>query len=142
MSVRPTILSIDVIAATEELAHVREIVRRHAGGAGFKEREVSEIELAVDEAFTNIITHALPPKSGQTVELRLESASGRLVISLFDHGRPFDGQVAEAPDIRALAKSRQKGGMGVFLIHRLMDTVEYRRAGGRNEIRMSKKLPD
>lgn len=129
-----------MVAATEELSRVRDYVRRHARQLRFGERQVSEIELAVDEAFTNIIKHALPAGSDLTVELRLESYDDRLTISLFDRGRPFDGGSIRVPDIKALARNRQKGGMGVFLIHRLMDLVEYRRAGGRNEIRMSKML--
>lgn len=129
----------EVKADTRNLSEVREFVRQHSREFGFGDKQSSEIELAVDEAFTNIIKHAYSGRKGLPVQLTLLFRKDQLHVSLFDSGDSFEPGSYSKPDIQTLAHEKKKGGMGVYLIQRLMDHVEYRRDDHRNEIRMTKR---
>lgn len=130
----------DVEADTGMLSDVRKFVRQHSISHGFREKEIGEIELAVDEAFTNIIKHAYGGQSHNSVRIRLWFSPDHLSISLLDTGCSFNPENYIEPDIQALAHRKKKGGMGVFLINKLMDDVEYKKSDDGNEIRMTKRL--
>ena len=140
MTVQDTLYSMDVEADTGMLSDVREFVRQHSVSHGFSEKEIGEIELAVDEAFTNIIKHAYGGQSDSSVTIRLWFSPDHLSISLLDTGCSFNPDSYIKPDIKALAHRKKKGGMGVFLINKLMDDVEYRKSNDGNEIRMTKRF--
>lgn len=87
------------------------------------EKTLFEIDLAVEEAATNVMRHAYP--AGQTGELvlRLEILDDVLYITFTDWGIPFNPQDAQPYDLSAPVEMRTKGGMGLHLIHSLMDAV-------------------
>ncbi len=126
-------------ASTEHLAEVRNFVGGHAKNFGFTKQQVSDIRLAVDEAFTNIIKHAYENNDEQKVEIVLGCENDQFWISLFDTGRSFSIANYKKPDVKKKVKHKKRGGVGVYLIKKLMDNVEYLHQGSRNEIRMTKK---
>lgn len=130
---------LSVQASTEHLSKVRDFVASHAAEFGFDADDVDDIRLAVDEAYTNIIKHAYDYDDSQSVEINLGYNSSEFWISLFDDGRSFDPRSYSIPDIKRKIKEKKRGGVGVYLIRKLMDHVEYGRRGGRNVIRMVKK---
>lgn len=127
-----------VSAATENLAEVRRFVFDHANQEGFSEKQIEDIRLAVDEAFTNIIKHAYKYDSNQDVIVQLNFDEEKVVITLTDYGSSFDITKYKRPDIREQIKKKKRGGMGVHLIRTLMDDVSYSRVNKKNKIRMSK----
>ncbi len=131
--------SVTVAASTDHLAEVRNFVAGHAQDCGFSKQQVSDIRLAVDEAFTNIIEHAYLNDKCEKVELKLSCNARQLRISLFDSGRSFSIANYKEPDIKDKIKHKKRGGVGVYLIKELMDKVEYVHEDGHNEIRMIKK---
>lgn len=136
--------SIHVEAHTSQLAVVRQFIVSRVGDSDFSEKDISDVTLAVDEAFTNIIRHAYPEDAKKTgkVEILLSIENDSLTVSLVDHGKRFNpdelAPPIPVPDIRRLSQQKMRGGLGVFLIHRLMDDVQYRSGGRMNEIRMKK----
>ena len=132
------ILSVD--SSTEHLSEVRDFVAEHAGNIGLSDKEISEIRLAVDEAYTNIIKHAYKNTPSKPVTIELGFNRSQLWISILDEGESFKPDDYKEPDIRKRVKNKQRGGMGVYLINRLMDQVQYNRKGHMNEIRMVKNL--
>ncbi|WP_069131088.1 ATP-binding protein [Rhodohalobacter halophilus] len=130
---------ITVSASTEKLSEVREFVALHARKQGFSSKQVSDLQLAVDEAYTNIIKHAYQNNSDESVEINLSFDPDKLCISLFDYGNSFEPESYNLPDIRKKIKEKKRGGMGVYLIHQLMDSVSYHQNPDKNEIRLCKK---
>ncbi len=131
-------LSVD--SSTQHLSEVRDFVAVHAQKFGLSEKEISEIRLAVDEAYTNIIKHAYKNRPSNPVTIEVGTDSKKIWISILDHGESFKPEEYKAPDILKRIKNKQRGGMGVFLIQKLMDKVDYNRKGDMNEIRMVKNL--
>lgn len=139
MSNSATTHSISVQASTEHLAKVRDFVARHATDFGFKKQDVADIRLAVDEAYTNIIKHAYKNEEHKSVDIELGYNSNEFWIILKDTGNAFDPRNYTKPDVRRKIKEKKRGGVGVYLIRKLMDDVEYSQDSGVNEIRMTKK---
>ncbi len=131
---------IDVPASTQQLSVVRDFVTNHARTYGFGESDIEEIRLAVDEAMTNVIKHAYQYDESKTVYVTLGKNKTEFWVAIQDSGEAFDIEKYQEPDVSERIKQRKKGGVGVFLIRKLMDKVEYSRKNSHNEIRMTKNL--
>ena len=119
-----------------QLSKVRDFISSCCDDAGFSSRETNNTKLAVDEACTNIIKHAYSEVEGE-VRIKAEISSGNISIHLFDTGERFDFASVKDPDLDQYVETGRKGGLGVFLINRLMDEVHYRAGESGNELFMS-----
>jgi len=104
--------------------------------SGMATEEIPRVELAVEEALVNIIRYAYGGQTGD-IELRGGIADDqRFVIDILDSGVPFDVCTLPKPDIHCSVRDRKVGGLGVFLIQRMVDELLYRREGGKNVLTM------
>lgn len=140
MSSKAIKYSISVEASTAYLAEVRNFVANHALAHGVSEKDISEIRLAVDEAYTNIIKHAYKNKPKKPVNIEIGFEDALIWVTITDEGESFDPSTYSEPDLLKRIKNKQRGGMGVYLIRKLMDQVQYKRIGEINEIKMIKLL--
>jgi serine/threonine-protein kinase RsbW len=116
---------IELPARFASLDNVRAFVSRAAKECGMDYNTVCEVELAVDEAFTNIIEHAYGGESHEQIECTCQQASDRLIIVLKDCGNPFDPTIVPEPDVNAGLEKREVGGLGMYFINELVDEVRY-----------------
>jgi serine/threonine-protein kinase RsbW len=101
-----------------------------------KDALIYNIELAVHEACANIIEHAYAGLSGRIeVAFTLVQEPRKLVVELGDNGRSFDLSSVSAPDL----DQPHTSGYGLFLVHQLMDKVEYLPDPGNNLWRLTKR---
>ncbi len=126
-------------ARFEQLEQVRAYVGRAAREAGFSERAVYSVQLAADEAASNIIEHAYEGRPEATFELSCEINHDSLVMTFRDRGKSFDFDRVEVPDLRADLSERKIGGLGIYLMHKLMDQVDYRVTDQGNILTLLKK---
>ncbi len=127
-----------VNASTQNLSAIRNFVSRHAEEQGFSTEKVADIQLAVDEAYTNIIKHAYKNDSNQQVIINLEFDDEKMVVTLTDHGIGFDAEKYKKPNLKRQIEKKKRGGMGVYLIRKLMDEVSYHAKNQKNVLRMCK----
>ena len=85
---------------------------------------IHEVQLAVDEACTNIIHHAYSGERG-TITISCEIQDNDLVITIKDSGSPFDPSAVPPPDLRTNLEERRVGGLGIHLMRNIMDEVSY-----------------
>jgi serine/threonine-protein kinase RsbW len=102
-----------------------------AESQGFDRKRISGIELAGEEAFVNICNYSYPGKPGD-VEAIFGLDGNRFIIEIIDTGIPFNIASLPDPDITADADDRKIGGLGIFLIKKMVDEVRYRRENNRN----------
>jgi len=126
-------------AKFENLDDIREHVGSLARAAGFSERAVYSVQLAADEAASNIIEHAYDGRADSSFMLRCEYSNERLIMTFLDRGKSFDISTVAAPDITADLSKRKIGGLGIFLMHKLMDEVAYRVTGSGNYLTLIKR---
>lgn len=93
-----------------------------------------KFSLALDETLTNAISYAFADGTRHEIEVHVESSGGYLTAVVSDDGAPFDPLSQPAPDLRAPIDQRKIGGLGLHLLRKLMDAVEYRRRDGRNHL--------
>jgi len=128
-----------ILSRTDNLVEVREFVDAAARAFGFSEEDVANIILAVDEACTNIIKHAYHYAVDQEIEISIVLGTRSFEILIYDNGKAFDPSLVRVPDLKDHIGHKRRGGLGVYLMKRLMDKVEYNFiAGKRNEVRLIK----
>jgi anti-anti-sigma factor len=117
--------SITLPADLEALAKISAFITDAAELAGLDERATWQVQLAVDEAATNVIQHAYDADDPGDLTLSWACTSDRFTITLRDYGRQFDPGAVPEPDITSPLEERQVGGLGIYLITRLMDEVRF-----------------
>ncbi len=113
------------VAQYESLDAVREFVGRAAEVCGFEAKEIYAVELATDEAFTNIVEHAYGGESSELVECTCQVRQAGLTIILHDCGLAFDPTIVAEPDLDAPLEDRETGGLGIYFMRKLMDEVHF-----------------
>jgi serine/threonine-protein kinase RsbW len=109
----------------DSLSKMSEFVTRAASAAGFSQTAIYAVEMAVDEACTNIIEHAYGGEERGDIECTCQVSEGELTVTLRDFGRPFDPSGVPEPNIHAGLEERREGGLGLFLMRKLMDEVHF-----------------
>lgn len=120
-------------ATRESLRGLLRLVSDFAAAHRFPEARIREIELATEEALLNILDHAYPGDARGDIEVRCERLDDSgLRIRITDAGIPFDPLSLPDPDMACPPTERNPGGLGVFLIRRMVDGIRYHRSGDRN----------
>jgi serine/threonine-protein kinase RsbW len=122
------------LADFSNLQQMREFVAQAARDAGFDEQETYAVQLATDEAASNIIEHAYRGQEGGQIEITCQARSDGLVVILRDHGRSFDPQRVRPPNLKAKLSRRSIGGLGLYMIYHLMDEVQYQTEPGAGNV--------
>lgn len=107
------------------LDEIREFVGEIARQVGFSEKEVYSIQLAADEASTNIIEHAYAGVENGRIEIDCNITGDDLKIVIRDNGKSFDPSSVPEPNVKADLTERKIGGLGMYLMRKLMDDVSY-----------------
>ena len=128
-------------ARFEYLDEIRSRVAETARAAGFGEKSVYAVQLAADEAASNIIEHAYAGEPNGWFEMSCEVTGDRLVVTFTDRGKSFDFSKVRKPDVKADLSERKIGGLGVYLMHKLMDEVDYRSTKSENILTLTKRKP-
>jgi len=117
--------TVQFAAKFEFLDEIREYVGNIARESGFGDKDVYNIQLATDEAASNIIEHAYENITDGVLELACGVQGDIIKIILTDHGEAFDPSEIPLPDLKADLSDRKIGGLGIFLMRKLMDEVHY-----------------
>jgi len=117
--------SVQFAAKFEYLDEIRDFVGEIARSGGFSDKDIYNIQLATDEAASNIIEHAYEDQPAGILELSCGMKDDTITIILIDHGESFDPSEIPLPDLKADLSDRKIGGLGIFLMRKLMDEVHY-----------------
>jgi anti-sigma regulatory factor (Ser/Thr protein kinase) len=97
-------------------------------------------DLALEEHVTNVFKHAYTDTAPHEIRVRLSRGGGALHVEVEDDGRAFNPLEAPPVDTSIPLEERPIGGLGIHLMRRFMDELDYRREGSRNILRMTKRL--
>jgi serine/threonine-protein kinase RsbW len=128
-------------AYLESLNDFRSFIKDHCASVpGLSDEILYDIQLAVDESCTNIISHGYAGLDPGSIILDLEIDSDRILISLTDFGHSFEPGNAPAPDIDAPIEERELGGFGLFFIQQSVDDMNYQVTEDGNKMLLTKYL--
>ncbi len=137
---KTTRLNLRIPSQTEKLNMAREFVADAAKVFGFKEDDVNNIALAVDEACTNIIKHAYSYAADKQIDIVVSMKKPEFEILIEDHGKHFNPNQIPVPNMKEYMSHYKRGGLGMYLMKKLMDKVEYTIHPKKNVVRLIKYL--
>lgn len=130
-----------VRAGAEYLEEVMEFIRQELTRVNCPLKAMMQTEVAVEEIFTNIAFYAYAPNTGDvTVCCEYSDSPAKVTIQFLDGGTPFNPLEKECPNLTLPLEERRQGGLGIVLVKKMMDTVDYCYRDGKNALTVSKNL--
>ena len=130
-----------VDAAIENIPAVTAFVEEQLEQYDCPMKAQMQIDIAIDELFSNIAQYAYTPKTGKaTVRVEVTEDPMAVVITFIDNGVPYDPLAKEDPNVSLPADERQIGGLGIFMVKKSMDEITYEYKNGQNILTIKKHI--
>ena len=123
-----------------ELDTLEEKLDQFCNQLGLTNKCLCEINLALEELFTNIISYGYDDEAEHWVKFTLSYQNGTIRMEIEDDGIPFNPIQAKEPDIKCALEERKIGGLGIHLTKTIMDKMVHRRSGDKNVLILKKEL--
>jgi serine/threonine-protein kinase RsbW len=104
------------------------------------DRAVYVANLAIEEMVTNTLKYGYDDTSVHELRLRMELHPGELLLVFEDDGHEFNPLKTPEPELNLPTEQRVPGGLGIYLVHKLVERMDYERCGGRNRLSVRVKL--
>ncbi len=128
-----------VEAAIENIEKVTDFINNELESIGCPMKAEMQIDVAIDELLGNIARYAYNPETGKaTVRLEVEENPLAVIITFIDNGKPFNPLDNADPDVTLSAEERSIGGLGIFLVKKTMDMIDYEYKDGQNVLMIKK----
>ena len=128
---------VKVPAQVSYLRVLRKFITRIGEKYNFTPKELYAFKASVDEACTNIIEHGYGHKDG-SITMKAIVKNESFTIELVDKGKSFDPNLVAKPNLQTYVAEGKKGGLGIFIMHRLLDKVDYQISSSGNILRLTK----
>lgn len=135
-------------AKIENLDEVNGFVESHLEEAGCSMKQIMQIGLAVEEVYVNIAHYAysdkdvdgkpIPDTGTGPADIILNVDDSKILLTFVDEGMEYDPLKKEDPDTTLSIEEREIGGLGIFMVKKVMDEVSYRYEGGKNILTLTK----
>ena len=123
-----------------ELDSLFQHIERFGKGVGLPKKQIFQINLALDEIFTNIVSYGYPDGNAHWIDFRLRYANDTVLICIEDQGIPFDPVTAPTAGSVPPLERCPLGGLGLHILKRIMDDIAYERQGDKNVITITKRV--
>ena len=129
-------------AVLNQLESVQKFVLDQLKDYPYSERIRAQLDVAVEEIFVNIAHYAYPPgrPGWALIRCQVDQEPLRITVQFVDSGVPFNPLKKKDADITLSAEERQIGGLGILMVKRSMDKVDYVYENGRNILTLVKKI--
>lgn len=132
---------ITVAAILDNISMVTAFVDEELMRIGCPRKANAQIDICIDEIFANIAQYAYGSDTGDvTLHIEFDEAERLFSLSFIDCGQPFDPRDVPEPDITSPLEERPIGGLGLFMVKNLMDSMTYQHEDGRNILTIQKRI--
>ena len=135
-------LSITLKNRLSDLDKIKAVVSKMSGAVDCTRRKLKEIDLILEELFTNVVRHGFKDNKEHDIDISLSCDDSILEIRMEDDGEPFDITASPSPDTRCALDKRCIGGLGVHFVKHFIDECRYYRKKNRNIIVLKKKMAE
>ena len=133
--------NLTIEALTDNLQAVLDFVDTELEGADCPMKTQMQIDVAVEELFVNVAHYAYTPATGQArIDIEITEDPKKVMITITDSGIQFDPTAKPDPDVTLSAQERQIGGLGIYMVKKSMDSMDYRYEDGKNIVSITKTL--
>ena len=130
--------SFELKSDLSELKTLYQHLNKFGRGNGLSEACITDVNICLDELFTNIASHGFVDDSEHSIRFTLHLDDNVLTLNIEDHGIPFNPLEKEDPEIPADLIDVKIGGLGIHIVRTLMDDIRYERKQGRNKLTLKK----
>lgn len=130
--------SITIPCAKSNLQRVRNFIIEELRLKELPEIDIHSMVLAVDEVCANLIIHSNNCSLDNSIEVIMTIKKDQIVFDIIDHGVGFDIRDYPEPDINKIIKAKKKGGVGLMLVKRIMDEIDFIRKNDHSVVRLTK----
>lgn len=123
-----------------EIGRLSEIVDEMAEAQGWSPKTAYEVNIALDELLTNTISYGHDDGQEHWIDVRLALDNELLTMVIEDDGKAFDPLARPDPDLTQDIEDRAIGGLGIYFVRKLMDSVDYQRVGDKNVVTIKKSV--
>ncbi len=128
-------------ADRKSIPAVIEFVNRELDALGCSLKAEAQIDIAIDEIYSNIVKYGYEEEGGEvTVSFDTSEEPLAMTLSFRDEGKPFNPLERRDPDVTLSAKDRKIGGLGIFMVKKSMDDIRYEYRDGKNILTIRKTL--
>jgi anti-sigma regulatory factor (Ser/Thr protein kinase) len=132
---------ITIAATVENIDVVTDFVNEQLESCDCPIKAQMQIDIAIDELFSNIAHYAYNPETGDaTVRVEVVEDPMAVVITFIDKGIPYDPLKKADPNTALSAEEREIGGLGIFMVKKTMDDITYEYKEGQNILKIKKNL--
>ena len=135
-------LTIKLKNRLNELDKLKAAVSKMSATITCTKRNSKEINLILEELFTNVVNHSFNDDKEHDIDLSLSCDEKSLIIRMEDDGKPFDVTAAAAPDTKCAIEKRCVGGLGIHFVKHFIDDCKYYRKKGKNIVVLKKYMID
>ncbi len=130
-----------VTSDVSNLGTVADFITQAAEAGGLDDKAAYKVQMAVDEAVTNVIEHAYNGNTEGRIYISCEIRGNEFIVEILDFGQPFNAEKVRQPRIKGPLSRRNIGGLGIFFMKKLMDRVEFSSSVDTgNRVRMMKRI--
>jgi len=123
-----------------DLKILPEFIESIADEVNLDSQMAMNLNLALDEVVTNAVMYAYPKGMNGTIDIECLVGHQRIKFIIKDNGVAFDPTTVKEPDLTSSVEERKIGGLGIYLVRKLMDSVNYERVNGQNILTLRKKI--
>ena len=132
--------SFELKNSLSELDFLCENLEKYGQKIGLSKKLVFEINLALDELFTNIISYGFNDDQEHLIKVTIKPQTEVLCLRIEDDGIPFNPIEFETPDVACSVENCKIGGLGIHIMRKLMDDIIYQRSDDKNILTLKKNL--
>lgn len=129
---------LNIACQTSALSELRTFLQQALIGVSLTEIEKHQVTLAVEEVCANLIIHSHGCNPQDHIQLEIIDSEQKLIFEISDQGKAFNILTYEAPDLQKVMVEKRKGGLGIILVKKIMDEIEFESTDGTNTCRLIK----
>lgn len=129
---------INIVCQTSALSELRTFLQHTLSGVSLSEIEKHQVTLAVEEVCANLIIHSHGCNPQDHIQLEVKDSEQKLIFEISDQGEAFNILTYEEPDLKKVMIEKRKGGLGIILVKKIMDEIEFESENGTNTCRLIK----
>jgi serine/threonine-protein kinase RsbW len=129
---------LDLSCQTSALSELRAFIRDSLSSASLSENEKHQVTLAVEEVCANLIIHSHGCNPKDQIHLEIKDSAEKMTFEISDRGEAFNILEYETPDLNKVMVEKRKGGLGIILVKKIMDEIEFESNNGTNTCRLIK----
>jgi serine/threonine-protein kinase RsbW len=133
-------LDLTLLNRVTDIARAQDQLEKFAAAHNVPDRKLHEAQVALEEHLTNILHYGYDDQGEHQIQIQVRLAASELLFEVRDDGRPFNPLAHPAPELSLPLAERPIGGLGIHMMRKSLDGLEYRRVDGKNILVMIKLI--